>query len=1122
MSTAIGPDAANGARKSAQAGPSDTARNVFTFLFGAFVYLAVWLILIYIVCFVGNYFGPLIDRGWGELLPLKSIDMGVQEPVAWALAIDVLLIVILGLQHSIMPRPWFKRLITRSVPPHLERSTYIIFAICALSLLMWQWRPITQTVWNVENPTLRLVLNAIQLCGWLTVLIATFQVGHWKIFGVTQVLDYIRGVPYTRGLQSRLPNEFFETGWPVTDKGLWYFARHPDFFGFCVAFWVTPTMTVGHLVFAAGLTVYIMIGIFFLETNLKELYGVSYEEYVRVRSKIIPWWVSGAEKRSVLYRVVKRSLGVAGLVVVAGVIAFSLLSGRGTPDPGTVSDEALRAGRTAESFPAADEDYFQQMDDRRQLSADEIKGRNMWLVWSGGNDRFWDEITKHSFGTFDLLKIVSSHPSLKFSRDNRWNYLGAVNEPCFERASGPDPQRFGLWLDRRRADCAADPFADPQKYPGVKIGARGDGAVAVGSFYGEPTGIVGLRLFPNPNFDEKARKAWDADRYYNDASYYARKDIVRPYRVGMACGFCHVGPSPTNPPRDAENPAWENLNSTVGAQYLWFDRVFAWDADASNFVFQLLHTYPPGTLDTSLVSSDDIINPRTMNALYNLGARVEVARRFDPELLTGGQLNNAQFNDFADAGDLSGFYQRPYVWTPRILKDGSDSVGPLGALNRVYLNIGLFSEEWLLHFSPFIGLKRLTPMPIATAESMSTYWRATERQTYLMARFLLAAGKPDPLEAAPGGKAYLDADKTVLDRGKVVFAERCARCHSSKLPRPLQGLEGPRRESCSGQNYLSCWNTYWAWTKSDDFKRRMTEIVAAPDFLSNNFLSTDLRVPTTLLQTNACSALATNALAGNIWDNFSSQSYKDLPAVGEITVRDPSSGEAMQYRMPAGGRGYTRPASLVSLWSTAPYLLNNRIGPFDPSPSVEARVRSFEAGIEQMLWPERRPRDAVLGAQGVGLIDRTTTTSWLKLPKGYLPGFVSALRRPINWLVPNAITANGDLRIGPIPKGTPVALLGSFGPLSEDTRLSAQLAHGWAVLKFLVHFRSYLAALTPEATEDESRKLFAPVARDLYAMSKCPDLVVNRGHYFGTDLLAEEPGLADADKRALIEFLKTL
>src|ERR1700752_544513 len=134
-------------------------------------------------------------------------------------------------------------------------------------------------------------------------------------------------------------------------------------------------------------------------------------------------------------------------------------------------------------------------------------------------------------------------------------------------------------------------------------------------------------------------------------------------------------------------------------------------------------------------------------------------------------------------------------------------------------------------------------------------------------------------------------------------------------------------------------------------------MVSAPDFLEGNYLSSELRVPVTLLQTNACSPLATNALAGNIWDNFSSQSYKDLPSVGTITVHHPVTGEKREYKMPAGGRGYTRPASLISVWSTAPFLLNNSVGKFDPSPSVEARMGVFQDSITKMLWPDKRDKD---------------------------------------------------------------------------------------------------------------------------------------------------------------------
>src|SRR5499433_2305474 len=124
-------------------------------------------------------------------------------------------------------------------------------------------------------------------------------------------------------------------------------------------------------------------------------------------------------------------------------VALLLVAGCGKDRAGQVLDEASRAGRTAASFPAADEDYFHDMDGGIPLSREEIQGRNTWIVWTGGNDRFWDTITVNSFGNFDLLKIVSSHASLKFSRDNRWNYLGLVNEPCFEKPTGPDPSATG-------------------------------------------------------------------------------------------------------------------------------------------------------------------------------------------------------------------------------------------------------------------------------------------------------------------------------------------------------------------------------------------------------------------------------------------------------------------------------------------------------------------------------------------------------------------------------------------------------------------------------------------------------------------------------------------------------
>jgi hypothetical protein len=836
-------------------------------------------------------------------------------------------------------------------------------------------------------------------------------------------------------------------------------------------------------------------------------------------------------------RTVSRTLGILG-VLVSGLALLCVIlvpACRSTGQPslpgqsrGEGFDEARAAGRTPASFTAADEDYFHDMDGGVKLEPGEVKGRNTWIVWTGGNDRFWDVISAKGAGTLDYLKTLSSYPKtkpdgtpyLKASRDNRWRYLGLVNEPCFEKATGPD--RYGLWLDQRRADCPLDPFEDEKKYPGVAIGARGKN-LPVGSYYGRASGIVGMRLFPNPYFDEAAEKRWKehlaAESYYTDPSFYFDKDLVKPYRVGVSCGFCHVGPNPVRPPADPENPKWENLSSNVGAQYFWTNRIFSWEADPTSFAYQVFNTYRPGALDTSLISTDYIDNPRTMNAIYHLGPRLELAKRWGKETLAGGSLNNAQFT----SGPLAALFQPPATsFSPRVLKDGSDSVGALGALNRVYLNIGLFSEEWLKHFIPLIGGKKITPIEIKVARAKSSYWQATEAQTPDVAAFFLASTAPHHLRDAPGGTAWLTGDEAQLTRGKVVFAERCARCHSSKIPAPAPAVD--EGGGCSGPRYLECWKQYWDWTKTDDFKQKMRQIVLAPDFLEGNYLSTELRVPVTLLETNACSPLATNAIAGNIWSDFSSKTYKQLPSVGEVTIYDPFDGTPSQYSLPGGGRGYTRPASLVSLWSTAPFLQNNTVGKFRWEPSVEARMDSFQDSIEKMLWPEKRERDPLLGDKipGPSLIDRTTGPSYLRVPAGYLPDFLTKpkLVGLTKRLTP-AIIGAGGIEIGPIPTGTPVNLLTNVNLVPDDLTLEKLPAHLDKLGDLLHEVKRALALLPPNPTEEQAHKAFDPLARPLFELSKCKDFVVNRGHYFGTSMFKEEPGLNDEDKRALIEFLKT-
>ena len=822
------------------------------------------------------------------------------------------------------------------------------------------------------------------------------------------------------------------------------------------------------------------------------------------------------------------------------------------------------------------------------------RGRNNWIVWTGGNDRFWSYMTRATYGGFDLIKTISDYPTLPAVRGNRWKELGVVNEPCFAKATGPRADRWGLWLDTRLGDCPPDPYEDATKYPGIRLGARGKTlnfrgkptVLEVGSYYGYATGIVGLRLFPNPDFDQKAADRWDPERYYTDPNYYNNPNIVRPYRVGMACAFCHVGPNPSRPPQDFENPKWGNLNSNVGAQYFWVDRTFVWNYKKSkdNFFFQLLHTSRPGALDTSLVSSDQINNPRTMNAVYDLPARVALAQKMNHvEQLSGREELNAQFGS-ADPRFVPGTSplrnlsdnKTHTVITPRILKDGSDSVGALGALNRVYVNIGLFSENWIQNFIPLVGAfgdLGITPFRIDVASSRSLFWNATVNQTPDLALFFLAASRPDKLADAPTGSSYLkDPADDQITKGKKVFAQNCAQCHSSKLPEKAysffnQGLK------CIGSNYLGCWNSYWIYSQSKEFKSDMEQIVLQKDFLDHNYLSTEIRVPINIVDSQLCSPVGTNAIKGDIWDNFSSKSYKELPSIGKFTAAavnpDGKSVSPVEVTVPGGGRGFLRPASLISVWATAPYLQNNSLGKFDDRGTVEGRMLSFDDSINKLLQPELRGNNPIAGQKVVtytssfgdllpGLMDVTTTESYLKVPRGYIPNIAfneikrlldkypkvtaKMMTRPYEYALESEIEKNRDvaaetsaaadssdaalpsdasmgdfLNIGPIPAGVPINLVSNINLQAGKLDVLSALR---ALIGTIIKIR------TRNMTGATATQFFlAEVTPQLLKVSKCNDFVVNRGHYFGTKYApnrATQAPMTAEERTALIEYLKLM
>jgi hypothetical protein len=383
-----------------------------------------------------------------------------------------------------------------------------------------------------------------------------------------------------------------------------------------------------------------------------------------------------------------------------------------------------------------------------------------------------------------------------------------------------------------------------------------------------------------------------------------------------------------------------------------------------------------------------------------------------------------------------------------------------------------------------------------------------------------------------------------LKEGRRVFAQNCIDCHSSKQPDFFEQVKATDLYDLLHKPDHPFYARYREWALA---------AVERPEFWRDNYLSTDRRVPVNLIGTNSGRALATNGIAGHMWEDFSSDTYKQLPPVGQIQTFNPYKPEMGDapfndtFEAPGGGRGYYRPASLVSAWATAPFLHNNALGIYNGDPSVKGRMEAFNDAISKLLvqarrddndrrsweelvteaakkrylgyqdpslqWkaPDQDGATAARMAKDHGLIWRTTEETAVEIPVSQLGELKSRLTGLPQFLpipLPVPLVLKGNLRIGSIPAGTPVNLIASLDPDKPDKVLKALALAIWTTKE--------LKKLDPDDSEDQRRahELRNNLGQALLDASKCPDLVMDRGHYTAAALTPKE-------QQDLIDLIKT-
>ena len=734
------------------------------------------------------------------------------------------------------------------------------------------------------------------------------------------------------------------------------------------------------------------------------------------------------------------------------------------------------------------------------------------------------------------------------TRDSRWDYFGLVNEPCFEQGGQrrSEPARS---LARRSRSRAAPPIrsrtsrsipasssARAASRSATARRSRSDRSTAT------PAASSACACSRTRRSTRRRAKAWDPERYYTDPSYYNRQGpgAAVPRRHVVRLLPCRPEPDQSARRSGASQPT-RTSSSSVGAQYMWVDRLFIYNSNKpegrTNYMYQLAHTYRPGSMDTSLVSTDGINNPRTDERGLLVHGRASGWPSVSAAKLAGGELDNKQFNDFVTSGPLLDYFSRPTrpSATMHVLKDGADSVGPARRAQPRLSQHRPVQRGVAAPLQP--GGRRqghLADQDRRRAEELGLL--AGDRGGYAAHRALLPEGGA---ARSPERRARRRAVPE-RRRGDASSAAR------SSSPTPARAATRARRRRRRRRSTPACVRraratstasrTTGSWTQTDEFKEQMTQ--GRPGArLPRRQLPLDRRPrPGDAAAHQRLQPARDQRARRQHLGQLLVAVVQELPSVGTVTLHDPFTGEPMPYQMPAGGRGYTRVPSLISLWSTAPFLLNNTRRPVRrQTRRSTARMKVFDASIEQMLWPAKRERDSVLGA---------------KLPRDDRPhdraeraspcrpaSFRKRCSRSGARCTAGCRGSSAAARTSSSArsrKGVPVGLLANLKLRAESDDLGDKAAHVGKTGRV----PDQAQARPRHRARRRQRCRTAPALRQsegpMMELSKCKDFVVNRGHYFGTaefnqqdGLSADErrsapsPELSDQDKRALIAFLKT-